>query len=141
MPQRGQERRDSLADPGRCLGDHRPPLGEPRHDVVAQEPLGALEVGLVFGVVNVDVYVTDAKGNRVTDLTAADFEVLEDGRPVEITNFYLVEDRNYRRGTPRAEARPERPADEASTPAAPPLPLIELEQVDDVPRPLRRQRR
>ncbi len=42
-------------------------------------------------VVNVDVYVTDSKGKRVTGLTADDFVVLEDGRPVEITNFYAVE--------------------------------------------------
>ena len=43
-------------------------------------------------VVNVDVYVTDKKGNRVTGLTRDDFELIEDRRPVEITNFYAVED-------------------------------------------------
>lgn len=43
-------------------------------------------------VVNVDVYVTDKKGNRVTGLGRDDFEVKEDGRPVKITNFYAVED-------------------------------------------------
>jgi VWFA-related protein len=39
-------------------------------------------------VVNVDVYVTDKKGQPVTGLTEDDFQVLENGRPVEITNFY-----------------------------------------------------
>ncbi len=38
-------------------------------------------------VVNVDVYATDKSGNRVTDLRKGDFQVFEDGKPVEITNF------------------------------------------------------
>lgn len=41
-------------------------------------------------VVNVEVHVSDKEGNPVTDLTAADFEVREDGRPVPLTNFYRV---------------------------------------------------
>jgi VWFA-related protein len=40
--------------------------------------------------VEVDAAVTDAQGNPVTNLTAADFEVLEDGRPQKVTNFSLV---------------------------------------------------
>jgi len=43
-------------------------------------------------VVNVDVYVTDKKGNRITGLTKNDFELFEDKKPVQITNFYAVED-------------------------------------------------
>ena len=43
-------------------------------------------------VVNVEVFVTDRKGNPIRGLTQEDFELLEDGRPVEITNFYAVED-------------------------------------------------
>jgi len=39
-------------------------------------------------VVNVDVWVTDRDGNPVTGLTADDFEVREDGRPVELSNFF-----------------------------------------------------
>lgn len=39
-------------------------------------------------VVNVDVIVTDRKGRPVTGLTRDDFELLEDGVPVPITNFY-----------------------------------------------------
>lgn len=38
-------------------------------------------------ITSVDVVVTDAKGNRVRGLTKADFEILEDGKPREITNF------------------------------------------------------
>jgi len=41
-------------------------------------------------VVNVEVYVTDKEGKRVQGLTQDDFQVLEDGKAVEITNFYAV---------------------------------------------------
>jgi len=39
----------------------------------------------------VDVYVTDDDGQPVTGLTADDFEVLENGRPMELTNFYAIQ--------------------------------------------------
>lgn len=38
-------------------------------------------------IVNVDVVVTDAKGNRVRGLTKDDFEILENQKPQTITNF------------------------------------------------------
>ncbi len=62
---------------------------------------------LELTVVNVDVYVTDKKGNRVTGLTIADFEVLEDGKPVEVTNFYAIENRRRVARAPLAAAAPE----------------------------------
>jgi VWFA-related protein len=40
--------------------------------------------------INVEVYVVDGEGKRVTDLKAQDFQVFEDGKPVEITNFLAV---------------------------------------------------
>lgn len=43
-------------------------------------------------VVNVDVWVTDRDGDPVTGLTADDFEVREDGRPVELSNFFEFTD-------------------------------------------------
>ncbi len=52
-------------------------------------------------VVNVEVFVTDKKGNPVTGLTRDDFEVFEEGRPIAITNFYAVE-----AGRPVAGAEP-----------------------------------
>ncbi len=63
-------------------------------------------------LINVDVYVTDRDGQRVTGLTKDDFELLEDGRPIRITNFYAVED-----GKP--VVLPEE-AQAAGTPVAPP---------------------
>ncbi|HEX8169114.1 MAG TPA: VWA domain-containing protein [Thermoanaerobaculia bacterium] len=41
-------------------------------------------------VINVDVVVTDRRGNPVTGLTRDDFEVLENGVVKPITNFYEV---------------------------------------------------
>lgn len=43
-----------------------------------------IEVSLV----NLEVVVTDRKGKSVPGLRREDFQVLEDGKPVEITNFY-----------------------------------------------------
>jgi VWFA-related protein len=42
-------------------------------------------------VVNVEVWVSDKLGNRVTGLAPTDFQVLEDGKPVEVTNFFTEE--------------------------------------------------
>ena len=39
---------------------------------------------------NVDVVVTDSKGNRISGLTRNDFEVYQDNVPQTITNFYAV---------------------------------------------------
>ncbi len=39
---------------------------------------------------NVEVVVTDSKGKRVPGLTKEDFQVLQDGVPQTITNFYAV---------------------------------------------------
>lgn len=43
-------------------------------------------------VVNVEVYVTDKKGNPITGLTKDDFEIFENKRPMVITNFYATEE-------------------------------------------------
>ena len=40
--------------------------------------------------VEIDAFVTDAQGNFVRDLTAADFQVLEDGKPQTVTAFSTV---------------------------------------------------
>jgi VWFA-related protein len=41
-------------------------------------------------LVQVDAVVTDSRQRRVTDLQAAEFEVLQDGKPQAITNFSYV---------------------------------------------------
>jgi VWFA-related protein len=42
-------------------------------------------------VVNVDVYVADKSGKRISGLKREDFELYEDGKPVTISNFYAVD--------------------------------------------------
>ncbi|MDY7094499.1 MAG: VWA domain-containing protein [Acidobacteriota bacterium] len=55
------------------------------------EPADLFGDSIQVNVVNVDVYVTDKKGNPILGLTEDDFEIFEDGRPMEISNFYPVE--------------------------------------------------
>jgi len=63
----------------------------------------------------VDAVVTDSKGRHVTDLEAKDFELLQDGRPRQISSFQFV------RTTAPAVSAP-KPAD-PTAPPAPPVPL------------------
>lgn len=75
-------------------------------------------------VVNVDVFVTDKKGNRVKGLTRGDFEIIEDKKPMAITNFYAVDD-----GKPVPIAGEEPPA---PMPGAPPaVPGVAAEVPED----------
>ncbi len=53
----------------------------------AQEPEPILAESIEVRIMNVDVIVTDRDGNRVQGLTAADFELLQDGERQPITNF------------------------------------------------------
>ena len=61
---------------------------QPAGDPVAQEgtapppPTPTFRGGIDF--VRVDAFVTDKKGNPVTDLKQTDFEVLEDGKPQSV---------------------------------------------------------
>jgi len=76
-------------------------------------------------VVNVDAFVTDKSGARVKGLTREDFELFEDGKPVQITNFYAVE-----AGKAIRQLDPD-----AASPAAGsvgvPLPLPQTEEIPD----------
>jgi VWFA-related protein len=88
----------------------------PSLPVAAQKPAGEQTFGgsIEVSVVNLDVFVTDKKGQPVTGLRKEDFQVFEDGKPVEISNFYA----ESRRAAPVAvpavstqpgQAAPERP--------------------------------
>ncbi len=75
-------------------------------------------------IANIDVWVTDKKGQPVTGLTKDDFIVYRDGRPTEVANFYAVFD-----GRPVSDDAPNVAAtgpDAAGGPAdSARLPLIE----------------
>ena len=63
-------------------------------------------------VVNVDVVVTDAKGNPIPGLTTKDFELYEDGNRVEITNFSRIVDGKLDPRPVEAEAASQAPPEE-----------------------------
>src|SRR5687767_1810456 len=56
--------------------------------------------------VDVDVVVTDEQGNFVRDLTRDDFELLEDGKPVKVDTFSIVEIPVERQDHPAFGGRP-----------------------------------
>lgn len=47
-------------------------------------------VKITTRLVQFDAIITDKNGDQVKDLTVADFEILQDGKPQEITNFSYV---------------------------------------------------
>jgi VWFA-related protein len=55
-----------------------------------EAPIPPVSETVDVNVTNVDVFVTDSKGQRVTGLKADDFEIHQDGLPQKITNFYAV---------------------------------------------------
>jgi VWFA-related protein len=72
-------------------------------------------------VVNLEVFVTDRNGKRVQGLNQSDFEVYEDGKPVQITNFYASEG-----GSAAAPAGPD-----DTVQAAPAAPAVTTEIPDE----------
>lgn len=56
-----------------------------------EEPAEVFIDRVMVDVVDLEVVVTDGDGNPIRGLTREDFRVLEDGDPVELTNFYAVE--------------------------------------------------
>lgn len=96
-------------------------VGPPGHARPRTTPTPAASVveSVQVNVVNVDVLVTDRAGKPVSGLTAADFELFEDGRPVQITNFYSTE---TRRSAPVVDVT-------APAGVAPPTAPVEEEQV------------
>lgn len=78
-------------------------------------------------VVNVDVYVTDKKGQPIRGLTREDFRLFEDGEEQEITNLFAAQDRVAGRDEV-ASAAPSAstPASESAPPALSPAQQLHL---------------
>lgn len=51
---------------------------------------GQVVFSVTTSLVQIDAVVTDSKGHYITDLTADDFAVDEDGKPQKITNFSYI---------------------------------------------------
>ena len=71
-------------------------------------------------LVQIDAVVTDSKGRHIEDLSAADFEIIEDGKVRPITSFSFV-----RVSPPDGQSRPDRrtarkAVPQSAPPAAPP---------------------
>jgi VWFA-related protein len=86
---------------------------------LAQDSEQTFYESIDVNVVNVEVHVTDKEGRRVQGLTRDDFQVLEDGKPVEITNFYAMsaETEGQASQAVEAEETAEAPASPAAVPA------------------------
>lgn len=65
---------------------------QPPRDASTQKGAGVPDdvVRISVNLVQIDVTVTDDKGRQVTDLRPEDFEVFEEGRPQQVTNFSYV---------------------------------------------------
>jgi VWFA-related protein len=76
--------------------------------LAAQSPLSPSDPNfrVSVNVVQVDVVITDAKGNHVTDLHPGDFEIFENGKRQNIAYFSQI-----------ASPRPESPATSPNKPA------------------------
>jgi VWFA-related protein len=67
------------------------PAGAVFQETTEEDLEGTYVETVDVNVINVEVFVTDKKGNPITGFEKEDFELYEDGRPVAITNFYAVE--------------------------------------------------
>jgi VWFA-related protein len=82
----------------------------------AQEPPAeSFGETIQVNVVNLDVFVTDKQGKPITGLRKEDFQVFEDGKPVEISNFFAESGR-----TAPAVSAPSAPAPAPGSSAAVP---------------------
>jgi len=81
-------------------------------------------------VVNVDVLVTDRDGRPVAGLQAKDFEILEDGRPVTISNFALATPGPVPAPPAAVSGGPAAAPAVPATPAAPAAPAADVPEED-----------
>lgn len=110
---------------GLAQSDEKPAAAKPPEGQVGG--LRFMDVAEVT-VVNVDVSVTD-KRKPVRGLTAADFEVYQNGKLQQITNFA-----EYTRTAPATTAEPQPTAVPAAAPAGTPAPAAAAEPVKRDPR-------
>src|SRR5438552_12690897 len=89
-------------------------------------------------VVNIDVVVTDRAGNPISGLTRDDFDLLENGKPQTITNFYEVKPNAAPELNAKVEAMPA-PSTTAAT-AAPALTASTAKASAPVPEDVRARR-
>jgi VWFA-related protein len=98
-----------------------PTTSQEKQDKSAQEDV----VRVSSNLVQIDVVVTDKDGKQVTDLLPDDFEISEDGKRQQVTNFSYISAMSPGVGTPAAGNAA---ATATSAPAVPPA-RLKREQV------------
>jgi VWFA-related protein len=103
------------------------PQPTPAQQPAAQQPAEQGDddddvVRITTNLVQVDAVVTDRDGRQVTNLAPEDFEILENGKPRQVTNFSYV---RVAQPTTAPAAEAARPRDRKAT-AAPPVPPARL---------------
>jgi len=93
----------------------------PAEETIFSESLEVRRVGI-------EVYATDSRGNRVTDLDAEDFQIFEDGKRVELTNFLAVAG-----GRPRESAEVIAPPEADPTAELPAMPPPRYSRPEELP--------
>ena len=74
---------------GTCrAGGQTPPLRDPSVAQKTLAPLSATDPVVQDGLFSIDVVVTDAAGNPVTDLAPGDFTLLDNGQPAKIRTLH-----------------------------------------------------
>ena len=100
--------------------------------------VGPVVKNVDVSITNLDVVVTDSKGNRVKGLRKDDFEVVEDGLQQIVTNFFVVE-----AGILTVlgdEPVPPPPAAVAGAAAPAPAPKVEVGNAEVAPLPVLKTR-
>ena len=92
-------------------------------------PEGVIRINV--NLVQVDAIVTDAKGKPVTNLTADDFKVFQDGKAQTITDFSFVDVRDSRVNTPPPPTvlKSQQAKNQPAPVPPPPLPPIRSDQI------------
>jgi VWFA-related protein len=91
----GQEVGEATQEPGSAISLVAEPTSADVDDVqeISENGLPVFRGQFDVSLINLFVSVLDGKGQPVTGLTKNDFEVFENGKPMEITNFEAIERR------------------------------------------------
>src|SRR2546423_521350 len=98
---------------------------QPQRPAQQQQQEDEEVVRITSNLIQVDAVVLDSRGRQVTDLTASDFELSEDGRAQAITNFsYVTNEPEAAAGAnAQTKARPANAKNSSRTPPVPPARL------------------
>lgn len=114
-PAIGQQRQPSLPLPSPTPA---PATAPPAPRVPANDDDEVVRI--TANLVQIDAVVVDKNGRQVTDLTAADFEIFEDGKPQQITNFSYISNEAK---APEEVAKPTVAPTDKNAPPVPPARL------------------